>query len=62
MSSLVSQLSSQKAISASRALRVSVRSGVRKVNFASCWVIVLPPPVPVKAARAIPRGSIPQCE
>ena len=57
-----------KAMSISRALRVRLRSGVRKVNLASCCVIVLPPwviPLPKAfdhAARARPRGSMPQCE
>ena len=41
--------------------------GDRNVNLASCWVIVLPPWVrPVvrllQNARAMPRGSMPQCE
>ena len=59
---MVNHASSQTAISASCALRARLRSGVRNVNFASCCVMVLPPPTPVQAARAIPRGSTPQCE
>src|SRR3546814_8176706 len=60
--SLVSQASSQKAISASRALRPKVRSADRNTPLASCCVIVLPPcddPLDQRlcqAARAMPRG------
>ena len=64
--SLVSQTSSHSAISASRALRPSVRSLDRKTPLASCCVMVLPPcdaPSDQRLchiARAMPRGSMPQ--
>ena len=51
----MSRASSQSAISASCALRVNVRSGERKLVFASCWVIVLPPSRPRPRAEVAPE-------
>ena len=65
---MVSHASSQNAINTSRIFRAAVRSESRNAFFASCCVIVLPPwsrPRDVMLwtnARAMPCGSIPQCE
>jgi hypothetical protein len=43
MSFFCARRSSTKASRASCTLRFTVRSGVRKKFFTSCWVMVLPP-------------------